>query len=309
MAKKLYEESDIQGIAEAIREKNGESTKYKTRDMAAVRAIPTGGGGFDMSVEPNQVKILIRIPKWNKRQMVRFANSKNGAECVVDWGDGIVEIFSASTELEYADQREHVYSESGLYIISITANEGTLIIGGINGISTVSENQLITGEYHNNNTTLRIAFASRVVEISAGDNVNAESSLCNVRMCHITRPFNFNSLQGTGIAEAYIPESLDVIPSYFAARAVIEYISFPETIKEIKNNAFDGCSTTSVFDFTKIKLNDDGSFPIVLSATNVFRGIKGYIVFETEEIANAAKEATNWATYAANIKHRGEVSW
>ena len=44
MAKKLYEESDIQDIAVAIRYKNGESTKYKTRDMAAaIEAIPTGG--------------------------------------------------------------------------------------------------------------------------------------------------------------------------------------------------------------------------------------------------------------------------
>lgn len=43
MAKKLYEESDIQNIANAIRAKNGGSTKYKVSAMAAaVNAIQTG---------------------------------------------------------------------------------------------------------------------------------------------------------------------------------------------------------------------------------------------------------------------------
>lgn len=45
MAKKLYEEADIQDIAIAIREKNGSTTKYKTKQMGdAIRAISSGGG-------------------------------------------------------------------------------------------------------------------------------------------------------------------------------------------------------------------------------------------------------------------------
>ena len=40
MAKKLYEEANIEDIAIAIREKNGTETKYKTSEMGdAVRAI------------------------------------------------------------------------------------------------------------------------------------------------------------------------------------------------------------------------------------------------------------------------------
>ena len=51
MAKKLYEESNIQAIADAIREKNGETTTYKPSEMAAaITAITTGGGGGE--VEP-----------------------------------------------------------------------------------------------------------------------------------------------------------------------------------------------------------------------------------------------------------------
>ena len=46
MAKKLYEESNIQAIADAIREKNGKTDTYKPSEMAAaITNIPTGGGG------------------------------------------------------------------------------------------------------------------------------------------------------------------------------------------------------------------------------------------------------------------------
>lgn len=52
MAKKLYEESNIQAIADAIREKNGETTTYKTSEMAAaIINLPSGGGG-GIEVEP-----------------------------------------------------------------------------------------------------------------------------------------------------------------------------------------------------------------------------------------------------------------
>lgn len=46
MAKKLYEESSVQAIANAIRKKNGETTTYKLGEMAAaIQAISAGGAG------------------------------------------------------------------------------------------------------------------------------------------------------------------------------------------------------------------------------------------------------------------------
>ena len=45
MANKLYEESSVQDIANAIRQKNGLSTTYKISEMAAaILALPTGSG-------------------------------------------------------------------------------------------------------------------------------------------------------------------------------------------------------------------------------------------------------------------------
>lgn len=44
MANKLYEETDIQAAADAIREKNGKTDTYKVSEFAgAIRAIATGG--------------------------------------------------------------------------------------------------------------------------------------------------------------------------------------------------------------------------------------------------------------------------
>lgn len=39
MAKKLYEEANVQAIANAIREKNGGATKYKIAELAADRDV------------------------------------------------------------------------------------------------------------------------------------------------------------------------------------------------------------------------------------------------------------------------------
>lgn len=55
MAKKLYEESNIQDIAKAIREKNGSAETYTTAEMSsAIRAIKTESGG-EVSVDGEKI--------------------------------------------------------------------------------------------------------------------------------------------------------------------------------------------------------------------------------------------------------------
>lgn len=56
MANKLYEESSVQAIAQAIREKNGSTDTYKVSEMAeAVRAIQTGSGSGGITI-PSEIK-------------------------------------------------------------------------------------------------------------------------------------------------------------------------------------------------------------------------------------------------------------
>ena len=62
MANKLYNESDIQAIANAIRSKNGSSDTYTVSDMAtAISNIPTGGGGSNITIAAN--RSLIQNPQ------------------------------------------------------------------------------------------------------------------------------------------------------------------------------------------------------------------------------------------------------
>ena len=56
MAKKLYEESDVQAVAAAIRLKNGGSTSYKLSEMAlAIEGLKTGEN-FVQTEVPDYVK-------------------------------------------------------------------------------------------------------------------------------------------------------------------------------------------------------------------------------------------------------------
>lgn len=63
MAKKLYEESSIQDIAVAIREKNESTTTYKVAEMgAAVRNLPTGSNSPES--DPREVYQGTRPAEW-----------------------------------------------------------------------------------------------------------------------------------------------------------------------------------------------------------------------------------------------------
>lgn len=63
MSKKLYEESSIQDIANAIREKNESTTTYKVAEMgAAVRGLPTGGASPES--DPREVYGGTRPAEW-----------------------------------------------------------------------------------------------------------------------------------------------------------------------------------------------------------------------------------------------------
>lgn len=54
MAKKLYEESNIQAIADAIREKNGQSARYKVAEMADAILVLNAGGSGSAATTPIQ---------------------------------------------------------------------------------------------------------------------------------------------------------------------------------------------------------------------------------------------------------------
>lgn len=75
MALKLYNESDIQDIADAIRGKNGSSDTYTVSEMAdAIDGIPTGGGGsIDYADQDQPIAVINSDITTFKRENGRYA--------------------------------------------------------------------------------------------------------------------------------------------------------------------------------------------------------------------------------------------
>lgn len=74
MAKKLYEEANIQAIADAIREKNGLTETYRTADMAqAILAMDAGGSSADVIFPPTD--------SWEFSKVMEASDSYTMGDC------------------------------------------------------------------------------------------------------------------------------------------------------------------------------------------------------------------------------------
>lgn len=64
MANVIIDDKHLGDVAAAIREKSGETTQYKPRDMAAaISALAIGGGGGSINLDNCDVTMLSRIPR------------------------------------------------------------------------------------------------------------------------------------------------------------------------------------------------------------------------------------------------------
>lgn len=108
MALKLYNESDIQDIADAIRGKNGSSDTYKVSEMAdAIDDIPTGGGGsFDFADQDQPVAVINSDITAFKRENGRYAFYNRAGISEINLPK--LTIFGAGT-FSHAIGAEHIY--------------------------------------------------------------------------------------------------------------------------------------------------------------------------------------------------------
>ena len=103
MSKKLYEESDVQATANAIRTKNGLTDTYTISQMAAaITAIETGGGGLPTG--------------WATGEFT-FAENATGNNVEITHGLGKIPnhifIYTTATELKTTCIRSVCYSTLG----------------------------------------------------------------------------------------------------------------------------------------------------------------------------------------------------
>ena len=269
-------------------------------------SVSVAVGEYDMSVTANQVKMVIEVTDVDKSLWTRFGQTANST-VTIDWGDGTIEAFTETKRLslEYATQRKHNYQEAGQYLITETVTNGTMTIGSISGYSTMVEGD-ISPEYYNANTPVRQSYLIKLKALAFGSDVAVNVGFLRIPQFSLLNDVDF-IMQMSGTDYIKIKDGVTTIGSYWFSNTTAYKIKVPSSVTQINNNAFDTCAAR-IIDFTETQLDENGSLPIAISATNVFRGNdSNFIVFATQEIAEVAKQSTNWSAYASRIKYLGEL--
>jgi hypothetical protein len=216
MSNKLYEESDIQAIANAIRSKNGSSDTYTVSQMSsAIDNIPSGGGTPAINNGKNNFWVYIDTANTEVTATVETVGD------TIDWGDSTVDTNTT-----------HTYVNTGVYWI-----KG-------NSISTISGGNIIYAEYNNavtlpsysSNTTLKkVVLNNSSFTTLAANAFTGCTSLTEIDMPYITTISNgISNSSGT-----------------FNYCKKLKYINMP-ALTIIGDYAFYLCSSLNSFDFTNI---------------------------------------------------------
>lgn len=252
MAKKLYEESSVQAIADAIRAKNGSTDTYKIAEMpTAISAIQTGGGGGADSQEDAIIQRTISGAYANDRITTVGKNA-----------------FFACLHLELVDFPN---------VTSVNNNAFT----SCNGLTTVSAPKLTTIGQESFSYTTRLAEHTFALVTTIGT----------------------GAFKGCGAPTLIFPLLAEISTEGFRSSTVTRL-------------DFGACTSISRTSFTDAKnletlIIRTASVCTIAEASVALRGTKiaagtGYI-YVPDDLVDDYKAATNWATYAAQIKAISEL--
>lgn len=132
---KLYSETDIQGIADSIRGKNGSTTKYKVSEMsAAIDALDTSGGAVE-SVDGQTGAVVTNAVKYTAQTLTTAQQVQVQTNIgVKDTVQGLDSVLSGTTIVPKASQAQ--YDTSGN---SIAEQFGKIVSGETTvGLATVA---------------------------------------------------------------------------------------------------------------------------------------------------------------------------
>ena len=302
MATRIIDDAKLQNIAVAIQARDNGGTMTVDQMAGRIEAIPTGSG-FDMTVTANQVKMVIEVDSFDLSFWTRFRIS-GGGTVTVNWGDGTSDEFTGdSVSLDTAPQRKHNYNKSGEYLVTVTIENGTLTIGVVNDICTLSEGALSTNI--NSQDIVRKMYNYKLKALAFGDDI----IVTGLRQIPYIKLFSevWFSMMYSSVDRIIIKNGVNILGTYWFGGTSAYSIKVPSSVTQINNYAFSNCEVR-IIDFTDFQLNENNELPFTVLGNGAFRGSDSTILlFATQEIAEVAKVTTNLSTYASRIKYVGEV--
>lgn len=255
MAKKLYEESNIQAIADAIRSKNGSTHTYKTSEMAAaIERIETGGSD-------SRFKELI------ERTITEI--SDNSVESIGNHG---------------------LYQNNNLITVNLpnATSFGNYALFSCKNLTSLNAPKL---------------------ETMGNDALRWCEKLTSVYFPVLKAIPQYGLYYCTKLTNAYMPTVEDIGAYAFGICILMTRFEF-QSVKSIGTSAFLDCRrlTTLIIGTANCVLENINAFsqtPIA-GYTNFTNGEMGYI-YVPDEAVEWYKTATNWSTYASQIKGISEL--
>ena len=303
MAIRIIDDAKLQNIAVAIQAKDNGGQMTVDQMAGRIEAIPTGSN-FDMTVTANQVKMVIEVDSFDLSFWTRFRIS-GGGTVTVNWGDGTSDEFTGySSSLEAAaSQRKHNYNKSGEYLVTETIENGTLTIGSVNDICTLSEGALSTNI--NSQDAIRKMYNYKLKALAFGDDI----IVAGLKQIPYIKLFSevWFSMMYSSVDRIIIKNGVNILKTYWFGGTSAYSIKVPSSVTQIEQYAFSNC-LVRIIDFTDFQLNENNELPFTVLGDGAFRGSYSTILlFATQEIAEVAKVTTNLSTYASRIKYVGEV--
>ena len=222
MAQKLYEESNIQAIANAIRGKNGLTTTYKVSEMAAAITAIEGGGSTPIEPPVGDGKTRIYIHLEDGRTSPMLGICPKGT-VTVDWGDGTESNTLTGTSLtSIMHTPTHNYAATGDYVISLTVDGSAALYS-----QDVTTNYSCLLKYGSTGDNRDMVYKNTIHKVEIGNGISIGKYAFN----------NFKALKSITI-----PNTVSSIgDNAFYNCGSLSNISIPNTITSIGNNVFERC--------------------------------------------------------------------
>ena len=246
MAQKLYEESNIQAIANAIRGKNGLTTTYKVSEMAAAITAIEGGGSTPIEPPVGDGKTRIYIHLEDGRTSPMLGICPNGT-VTVDWGDGTESNTLTGTSVTMVKWTPtHNYAAAGDYVISLTV-DGSAGLAGAND----THNCSYLLRYSSGADSRNYVYINAIYKIEIGNGITQLDSYA-FKHClglkSITIPNGVTSINSYVFYNCYSLSSASLSNSItsistgtFRECYSLSSVSLPNSITSIKTDMFRGC--------------------------------------------------------------------